>query len=368
MKAELIASGVRIYGPNKPDDPEYPTVAQDVNPEGLTISQDSRLAWITLERNNAIAVIDLNQAKVIDLFPLGWKDHSKLNEQSKAVNGFDASDKDGGINIQAWPVRSFYSPDGIAVVGGGQQSFLLTANEGDPKDDDFYREKVRLGEISYPLDPNVFCPPPKCQYDAAVLKEDKNLGRLQVTNADGDIDRDGDFDEIYMLGARSFSVWTTDGTLVFDSGDAFEQITAAAVPAYFNTGEDSNKLDDRSDDRGPEPEYLTVGKVGPREYVFIGFERISGVMVYDITDPRQPYFVQYINNRNFGFDPSKVCGTKGQPQLPNCENVGDLETEGLLFIAREDSPIDVPLLVVSHELSDSTTLYRIDPTDKEDKR
>jgi hypothetical protein len=302
---------------------------------------------VTLERNNAIAEIDLEQAQVVDLFALGSKDHAA------AGNGFDASDQDGGINIRTWPVRSFYSADGIAALGEGRWTFLITANEGDPKDTDAYSEKIRVGEDAYVLDPRRFP-------NAALLKQDSRLGRLQVTKVDGDTDRDGDFDRIFMLGSRSLAVWTTEGKLVFDSGNAFERITAKAVPGYFNTAEDENKLDSRSDDRGPEPEHLTIGHVGRHTYAFIGFERIGGIIVYEVTNPRTPRFVQYINNRNFALDPKTECPEQGQPITPRCIRVGDLEPEGFVFIPRRDSPIGVPLLAAIHELSDSTTLYRID--------
>jgi hypothetical protein len=163
-----------------------------------------------------------------------------------------------------------------------------------------------------------------------------------------------------MVGARSFSVWTLNGRLVFDSGDEFEQITAAAVPELFNATEDSNKVDQRSIARGPEPEELVIGRVDNREYAFICFERIGGVIVYDVGAPATPVFQQYINNRNPAADPAVVCGPKEQPETPDCRKAGDLEPEGLLFISKEESPIDAPLLVVSHELSDSTTVYRVD--------
>jgi hypothetical protein len=341
-KDELIAAGVRIYGPNNP------TVAQDIDPTGaLAITADSRFAWVTLQVNNALAVVDLNEGKVIDILPLGSKDHSL------PANGFDASDKDDAINIQSWPVRSFYMPNGIAVTNDGNQTLLVTVNEGDPKDPPAYpyTEKVRVKDLQ--LDPDHFP-------DAASLQQDKNLGRLQVTNANGDIDGDGDFDELYLPGGRSFSIWTTDGNVVFDSGDDFERIIAQAAPKIFNAGEDSNVPDVRSDDRGPEPEHVVLGNVASHQYAFISFEHVGGVIAYDVTDPEAPKFVQYTNNRNIDVDPSEVCGQKGQPELPGCKTAGDLEPEGLLFIAKEDSPIDAPLLVVNHELSDSTTLYRID--------
>jgi hypothetical protein len=111
-KQALIAAGLRLYGPNNP------TVAQDINPEELAISPDSSRAWMTLQTNNAIAEVDLERARVIDLFPLGTKDHRI------AKHGFDASDMDGMINIRTWPVRSFYMPDDIAVIGSSKQGFL----------------------------------------------------------------------------------------------------------------------------------------------------------------------------------------------------------------------------------------------------
>jgi hypothetical protein len=83
-------------------------------------------------------------------------------------------------------------------------------------------------------------------------------------------------------------------------------------------------------------------------------------MVYAITDPFAPSFEQYINNRNFGVDPGSVCGNKGGPALSTCGMAGDLETEGIAFISADQSPNGKPMLAVSHELSDSTTFYRID--------
>ena len=162
------------------------------------------------------------------------------------------------------------------------------------------------------------------------------------------------------IGGRSLAIWTARGELLADTGDAFERITAAAVPAFFNVPDDSNRFDQTSPGRGPEPEALAVGKIGSRNYVFVGFERIGGVMVYDITDPRHPHFEQYINNRNFAIDPATVC-EKGKPKSSACASVGDLSVEGLLFIPADSSPDGKPLLVVSHETSDSVTVFGIDP-------
>jgi len=121
----------------------------------------------------------------------------------------------------------------------------------------------------------------------------------------------------------------------------------------------SIRFDERSDDRGPEPESLAVGQVGARHYAFIAPERIGGLYVYDITDPASPLFQQYINYRDFTIDPAEVC-EEARPISESCARAGDLEPEGVLFIPAADSPIGAPLVVVTHELSTSTTLYRVD--------
>jgi hypothetical protein len=316
---------IRIFGPGA-------SVAQDLEPEHLVVAQNGQTAWVTLQENNAVAVIDVASATVTDLFGLGFKDYSLPG------NGLDPSDRDNGIRIGNWPVLGMYQPDAIEEFKIGSTSYLITANEGDAREYAAFAEEVRLSAL--PLDPVAFP-------NAAALKQQAALGRLRVTSATGDTDHDGDFDQIYAFGARSFSIWTTTGSLVFDSGDALEQITAAAFPANFNSNNDANNsFDARSDDKGPEPEGVTIGKVGSKTYAFIGLERMSGVVVYDISTPSAPVFVQYVNPRNFTGSPA--AGT-----------AGDLGPEGLFFIPIGDSPIQKPLLVVANEVSGTTTIYEI---------
>ena len=161
-----------------------------------------------------------------------------------------------------------------------------------------------------------------------------------VTNATGNTDNDSEFEKIFVPGARSFSIRKADGTLVFDSGDEFEQKTAQLVPELFNSNgvpTGSGGFNTRSDNKGPEPEGVAIGKVFGRIYAFIGLERTGGIMVYDISDPHRPFFVHYVN-------------TSPTDQSP----------EGILFIKGEDSPNGKPLLVVSHEVSNTTTIFEID--------
>jgi uncharacterized protein len=329
--ATLRASGVRIFGPNA-------TVAQDLEPEYIAVAADGQTAFVTLQENNAIAILDINTATITQVVPLGVKDHSLPG------NGLDASDRDGlnntgRINIQNWPVVGLYQPDAIASFTANGQTYYITANEGDARDYLGFTEEVRVGAASYVLDPTVFP-------NAATLKNNANLGRLTVTNATGNIDGDRDFDRIEVFGARSFSILSSSGTRVYDSGDALEQITAAALPANFNGNHEANDFDTRSDNKGPEPEGVVTAKIHDRTYAFIGLERIGGVVTYDVTNPTAPTFVQYLNSRNFSASPITAPAN-------------DSGIEGLIYVSAADSPNGRPLLITANEVSFSTAVYEI---------
>ena len=323
---ELRQTGVRIYGKNA-------SAAQDFEPEYIAVSPDSRFAWVVLQENNAIAVLNIEEKKVDRIFSLGYKDYSL------EWNRLDASDRDGGIYLRNWPVRGLYQPDAIKAFQHNGNVYFLTANEGEGREYKGFSDIRRVADVQ--LDKKVF---PQARW----LQKITNLGRLKITTADGDPDNDKRFEALYTFGARSFSIWDQHQKLIFDSGDAFEAITSVVIPEYFNCDSDANTtFDGRSDDKGPEPEGATVGVIGTRRYAFIGLERIGGIMVYDITDPYHPEFINYFNNRNFTGNPST-------------DTAGDLGPEGLCFIPANQSPIRKPLLMVANEVSGSTTIYQLD--------
>lgn len=327
----LRASGVRIFGPNA-------TVAQDVEPEFITTDSRGRFAYVALQENNALAVVDIRRAKVVDILPLGFKDHSLPG------NELDASNRDDAINIRSWPLQGMYQPDSIDSYTYRGRTYIVTANEGDSRDYDGFSEEVRvkdLSDVGLALDPNVFPDPD--------LTEDENLGRINTTSTLGDADGDGLLEEIYSYGARSFSIWDAKGNLVWDSGNELESITANLLPDNFNSTNDENdSFDARSDDKGPEPEGVVVGRHFGRTYAFIGLERVGGIMVYDITRPTAPFFVTYTNNRDFSV---------ADPEDPA---IGDLGPEGLEFVPWYKSPNWRPLLLVGNEVSGTTTVYQLD--------
>ncbi|MBI1193849.1 MAG: T9SS type A sorting domain-containing protein [Bacteroidetes bacterium] len=322
--ADLDAS-TRVYGPGA-------SIAQDFEPEYIAVSDNSKFAYVTLQENNALAAIDIENAALLGVRGLGFKDHSLPGQ------GLDASDRDDIINIANWPVFGMPLPDAIAFVRGTSgQGYLLTANEGDARDYETFAEESRIKDLT--LDPLVFP-------NRSDLRNDDSIGRLTVTTTLGNADGNNEYEGLYVLGTRSFSVYDAFGNLVWDSGEDLEQITAAAYPADFNATNDENgSFDNRSDNKGPEPEGITVGQLSGRQYAFIGLERIGGVMVYDVTDPTQPEFVQYINTRDFAGDAE--AGT-----------AGDLGPEGLAFINPSESPTGEALLVVAYEVSGSVAIFR----------
>lgn len=330
----VLDSSIRIIGPT--EDVE-PTVAQDLEPEFIVVSDDSSTAYVSVQENNALAVVDIATATVTDLLGLGFKDHSIPGR------GLDASDEDGVINIATYPVMGMYQPDGIAFYSTDSGDFIVTANEGDSRG----FEETSVADLT--LDPDEFP-------NAADLQMPEVLGELEVTNATGSDDGGMTFQEIFAFGARSFSIWDADtGELVFDSGDDFEQLTALQLPDEFNSNNDENdSFDSRSNDKGPEPEGVVTGQIGNNVYAFIGLERIGGVMVYDVTDPVAPAFIQYINNRDFSFKGDLEADKTG---------AGDLGPEGLVFISADNSPTGIPYLVVSNEISGTVTVYSITQQD-----
>ncbi|NWF49925.1 MAG: T9SS type A sorting domain-containing protein [Ignavibacteriaceae bacterium] len=321
----LRQQGIRIYGPNA-------SASEDFEPEYIAISDDDRFAYVTLQENNALAILDLNSKSILSIKPLGYKNHLMTG------NELDASDKDNIVNITNWPVLGMYQPDGIAYFKSSGNGYLITANEGDAREYTNFVEESRVNSLT--LDPTAFP-------NGSTLKQNSKLGRLNVTNKLGDVDNDGDFDKLYCFGGRSFSIWDAQGNLIFDSGAQLEQITANAFPTHFNSTNDANNtFDNRSDNKGPEPEGVVVANILNRNFAFIGLERIGGVVVYDITNPSDPSFVQYINSRDFSGNPA--AGT-----------AGDLGPEGLLFIPFNRSPNLKPLLVVGNEISGSISIFQV---------
>jgi hypothetical protein len=132
-------------------------------------------------------------------------------------------------------------------------------------------------------------------------------------------------------------------------------ITAEVLGDNFNSNNnESDSGDSRSDDKGPEPEGLTIGVIDGKTYAFIGLERVGGIMIYDVTDPKKPVFCSYARDlRNFDIE-------FDEDHLSNFDAVGDLGPEGLEFIPAGSVNPDSPnMVVVANEVSGTITVYEV---------
>lgn len=299
----LKAGGFKVKNPTS-------NFAADIEPEYITISSDSKTAWVTLQENNGVAKIDLASKTISVIFPLGFKDYNTSG------NAIDVSDKDAEIVFNPWKLKGMFMPDAIANYTVNGKTYFITANEGDAREYAANTDVKRMAALT--LDPVIFP-------DAATLKATNKMGRLNLVSTMGDTDGDGDLDELISFGARSFTIWDgNSGSLVFDSKNDLDKRSND-----FGTYDDG-----RSDDKGAEPESVVVAKMGDKNILFVGLERADTVMIYDITNPSAPQYLQSIKT-------------------------GDAP-EGLLFIPASKSPTKRSLVVVSSEGDGSVKFYQPD--------
>lgn len=336
-----LPEGVRVFGPSGHD--SKPSI--DFEPEYIT-SQDGK-AFVSLQEANAIGVIDIESATVEKILPAHIADHSQVP--------LDPSNKDDAAELRTLPVKGLSMPDSIGAFTAGGQTYFATANEGDAREwgvkekdggSGVYTDEVELKDL---VEDGKVCEGALGDVNVEELADKKHAGNLKLSNASGWNEEKGCFDELYAYGSRSFSIYDSEGNVVFDSGAEFEKITAELnEPGIFHHNADNEEaeFDDRSDNKGPEPEALTIGTVGERTYAFIGAERVGGIFVYDVTDPATASFVTYVNNRDFSTDEFAAAG--------------DLGPEGFAFVDKADSPNGEHLLIVGNEVSGTTTVYNVE--------
>jgi hypothetical protein len=173
--------------------------------------------------------------------------------------------------------------------------------------------------------------------NAADLKKDTELGRLTVFSTMGK-NSSGQYDKLYTLGGRSFSIYNAStGAQVYDSGNDIETLTYSTMPSSLLS---KDQVLGRLDNKGPEPESVVVGKVNQKTYAFVALERSSAIMMYDLTNPAAPKFVQWLQNTT---------------DLTN----GDISPEGLTFVSASQSPTGKALLIAGHEVSGTVSVWEI---------
>ena len=407
QREALLAKGVRLFGPRA-------SVAQDLEPEYIAVSADGKTAWATLQENNAFAIIDVANARVTDIVPLGYKDHGvegqglDASDTDKAADirtwpgvfgmylpdamaAFQAEGKTWLITANEGDARAWGEDNAAYWAGDASKGFveefrvkhLINAKGWSGRAGDDLPPQLNALAKGGLLSPAV------CGYCGAEAgkpgecRDDNALGRLTIswtqgyqTNADGTPKLytaagvadpvNGDrlmYDKLYAYGTRSISIWDEKGQQVWDSGDAMEQFLASDsckagaarnIPCkdFFNSNHEAgDAMDNRSDNKGPEPEGVTVGRIGEKTFAFVGLERMGGVLVYDVSQPQAPVQVDYINTR-------EDWTTKD----PSTVKSGDLGPEGLAFIPAAKSPNGKPLLMVGNEVSGTTAIFQLNLT------
>lgn len=323
QETALRSQGIRIYGVSG-------IASKDFEPEYVTVADNDSVCWVTLQENNAIAKIDLISNTVTQLMPLGYKNYMT------GPSMLDASDQTSGIALMNAPVYGMYQPDAVSQYTVNNQIYLITANEGDARAYSGLNEESRVSGLT--LDPVAY------PY-ASQMKQNTFLGRLNATNRMGDTDNDGDIDQIYTYGARSFSIWNGNtGAQVYDSGDQLERITSTH-PVYaplFNmsNGTGTGTAKNRSDDKGPEPEGTAVASINGEQYAFLALERIGGAMMFNVSNPASPVYTGYRNHRT----------VTGGP---------DRGAEGIVYIPDSLSPNGHALIILANEVSSTLSIMQI---------
>ena len=375
-RADEVPADVRLPGP------AGTTVAQDLEPEYLALNSDGTVAWVAMQENNAVAIIDVANATVEGMKGLGKKSWNAASN-----NELDASNKDDGTGQFASyeQLVGLYMPDTIVSVEIDGETYILTANEGDGREYIYETTQQACYAAGHEWDGDDFAPGgddedadayaneeddciswidearggdiEELVADAhplkAALDDNDQLKRIKVTTNQAEYAAG---DDIVTFGARSFSIWDAAGDLVYDSGDVIAKQVYDVDPEDFNSTNDENDSgDNRSDDKGTEPEAIEVAKIGDRFFAFVGLERQGGVMVFDITDPTDPEYQSYLNNRDFD---APVCTVVDGTECDNdtySVDAGDLGPESIEYFTREGKHF----IAVGNEVSGTTTVYSI---------
>ena len=334
----LSASGVVLKKDTAP--------SVDLEPEYIAVAEGK--AYVTLQENNAIAVLDVASKTFEGVYPIGFEDYGKTPiDIDKKDDAYAPKTYEGLLGIRM--------PDAIAAYTLEGKTYLVTANEGDARewgDEDagtFYlnEEEVDFGDEG------------AASPAGSITGESGLTGKVVFFKSEDFDGLDGTKD--YLFGGRTFTIFqmTEEGLReVFTSGGDFESLTAKYVPDYYNTSNDNAVLDDRSGKKGPEPESVTVGAVNGKTYAFVALERTGGIMVYDVTDPKNTAFVNYINTRDFD-DIVKGSEQYEDGELDKWVTGGDVAPEGLLFLDEEKSPNGEPLLLAACEVSGTVAVYQM---------
>jgi len=374
---ELLELGVRLPRPFGA------SVSQDLEPEYVAITPEGK-AVVSLQENNAFAIVDIASKSVESIKGLGvkrWDADAKLDYTNKD-EVYAPSTVEQMVGL--------YMPDSITSFVVDGETYIISANEGDGREYIFESTQKACDDFGGDWDGDDFAPGGDDEDAALYMSEeddciaytdeargkdldnvadshplseasfgdgsiaDKNgLGRIKVVYADTDTEIAAD-DDILTFGARSFSIWNMDVEQVYDSGD--ELAKRANTQTHFNASNDAHENDNRSDDKGVEPEAIETAVINGDVIAFVGLERHGGIAAYNVSNPEAPVFLDYLNNRDFSLD---VCTAVDEDA--ECDNdiyntfVGDLGPESIEYFSRQGEHF----IAVGNEVSGTTTVFKL---------
>ena len=313
-------------------------VAKDFEPEFIT-AVDNKYAYVTIQEANAIGKLDIEAAS--------FESVTRAFESKLSVIARDTSDRDSGAGPRNYAnVVGASQPDAIASFKVGSGHYFVTANEGDAREytclnDDQRGSSLKVDSRRFP--------------NWSTLSASAALGRAKVNPTIGDRDGDGDIDTIHLRGSNSMTMYR-NGIALWDSGELLDQIQIKAFGVANINGSHSLSSDkstmnyvgqDRSDDKGSEPEGVAVGMVGNTRVAILGLERMTALAVFDITQPRSPVFQEWL----------QMLPAKATP----AKDVKHWSPEGIVFVSADKSPSGKALIITSYELSGSISIHQIEP-------
>jgi len=272
-----------------------------VEPEYITISPDSTRAYVVCQENNAVFELDLLDPRIIERHWLG------MVEWGSNGASIDLDPEDGVLKPASNFVSSLRQPDGIISFGTSNGLRLVTANEGDPRDE--------WGDDGM-----------KKQSGVQVVQSSDQPRNTPV-----------------IFGSRGVTLF--DGHLkpLYDSADTLEQ----SIALLYKTGRISDEImeaiDKRSGKRGIEPESIATGMIDGRRLVFVGLERAGMIAVFEYDEERDS--LTHLSTCSVGVMPGQ------EPAI--------VSPEGLAFVGLNSSAAEFPLLIVCDELHGTLSILSV---------
>lgn len=250
-------------------------------PDSLALAPDHRRAAIVIENerdedfnDGIIPQLPSGTLLIVDLRgpAKNWKiTEADLSEvKSNAFAGTDLEAEFVDINRRNQAVVSFQENNHLAVVdlvtGKTVNQFsagTVVLNNVDTEENDLIEFNSRIEKRTEP--------------DAVAWIN-------QTTFATAN---EGDYEDenVEEGGGRGFTIFKTDGTVLYESGESFELWLASM--GHYNEG--------RSENKGCEPESVEVGVYGKnKRLLFVGSERCNAVGVYDVSKPGGPKPLQVL--------------------------------------------------------------------------